>query len=296
MTPGITIGRMHEDDFDDIIRIEQLAFKSYNLPPRTRKNIAYSYSLNPTGCFTAKNNGTPVGFIFSRVWGSIGWIGTFGIDEDFRGKGIGKQLLRAALTNLKENEKCRVIGLETMAESGYNIGLYLKEGFTIITPTLIVEKEVSDDRKRYPEIVPSSAGDWMVQITDEIIEGFDITSEADADTVIIPIEDSGIRMGFALVRVHRIREGYANDGAYVKALIMKDKSESSFSKAIEQVEQYCSQKGFKKVTIPVNLANTPVDAWLIKKEYRVSRIAIRMVFGDRGYSMKTGIELLRWIM
>jgi hypothetical protein len=46
----------------------------------------------------------------------------------------------------------------------------------------------------------------------------------------------------------------------------------------------------------VNLANTPVDRWLLAKDYRVSRLAVRMVFGDAEYAVKTGVDLTRWIM
>ncbi|WP_301663623.1 GNAT family N-acetyltransferase [Methanoculleus frigidifontis] len=158
MTPSVTIEEMREDDFGDVIRIDHLAFRSYNLPPRTRKNIAYAYSVNPAGCFTAKHDDSTVGFIFSRTWGSIGWLGTFGVDEAYRGAGIGKRLLRAARAGLQENERCPVIGLETPAESGYNIGFYRRAGFRIITPTLIVEKEITDAREGCQEIVPPAAG------------------------------------------------------------------------------------------------------------------------------------------
>jgi GNAT superfamily N-acetyltransferase len=296
MTSSVTIEEMREDDFDDVIRIDHRAFQAYNLPPRTRENIAYACSVNPAGCFTAKHDGKPVGFIFSRTWGSIGWLGTFGVDEAFRGRGIGKRLLRAALANLRENDRCPVIGLETMAESGYNIGFYRKEGFRIVTPTLIVERELTGAREGCEKIIPSAACGRMAEITGAIIEGFDIGREADPGTAVIPIEEDGLWTGFALVQTGRIREEGASDDAYVKALVLQDGSEDAFSAVIDRVEAYCLQEGFRKVTIPVNLANASVDAWLLKRGYRVARLAVRMVFGEAEYSVKTGIDLSRWIM
>ncbi|MDN7024293.1 hypothetical protein FGU65_05200 [Methanoculleus sp. FWC-SCC1] len=78
--------------------------------------------------------------------------------------------------------------------------------------------------------------------------------------------------------------------------MLQDRSEESFSQAIDRVEAYCAQEGFSRVTVPVNLANAPVDAWLLEKGYRVSRLAVRMLFGEMEYSVKTGVELSRWVM
>jgi GNAT superfamily N-acetyltransferase len=65
---------------------------------------------------------------FFRVWGKLGWIGTFGVDPDCHGLGIGKKLLTHAIESL-ENAGCTTIRLETMPDSPNNVGLYARSGF-----------------------------------------------------------------------------------------------------------------------------------------------------------------------
>lgn len=69
-----------------------------------------------------------VGFIFSRIWGKVGWFGTFSVLPEFQGQGIGQRLVAARINYLHESG-FRVIGLETIPENPYNLGLYHKMGF-----------------------------------------------------------------------------------------------------------------------------------------------------------------------
>jgi ribosomal protein S18 acetylase RimI-like enzyme len=287
----ISIEPMRAAALDDVIRIEQEAFSAYRLPPRTRANVEYAYGLNPDGCFVAMNEGVPVGFIFSRAWGSVGLVGTFGVDERCRGRGVGRRLLRAAVASLQGTGRCRVIGLETMAESSYNIGLYLDEGFRLVGPTTILEKDLAPGAggKPLPPVPPGTG--WMQPYSDAVFAGFDLGNEVDPDTVPVPLDG-----GFALVRVRPIREGLANDDAYVKALVLTGKTERGFARAIDRVERFCADRGFAKVTCPVNASEHPVDAWLVRRGFRVVRVAVRMVLGDMAYAPRSGIELSRWIM
>ncbi|MCP4541830.1 MAG: GNAT family N-acetyltransferase [Chloroflexi bacterium] len=100
----ISIRQMTPSDINAVAPLDVLAFTAYarkighdgDIAPRTRQNLLASLSQNPTGCFVAEADQI-VGFIFTHVWGTTGWIGTFGVHPDCRGQGVGRSLLDVAV-------------------------------------------------------------------------------------------------------------------------------------------------------------------------------------------------------
>jgi ribosomal protein S18 acetylase RimI-like enzyme len=92
-------------------------------------NVLTLRENDPEGCFVAEEEGRVVGLVFSRTWGGVGWFGTFAVLLKYQGRGIGKRLIAASLDYLRQDPgRVRVIGLETMPESPYSPGLYLRRG------------------------------------------------------------------------------------------------------------------------------------------------------------------------
>jgi len=87
---------------------------------------------DPESCFLiAEHDGTPVGCIFlSTDQQSVGRIRLFFVDEDFRGKGIGRNLLQAVLESAmrREFEAVRVSTFERHPEA---CRLYEKSDFKL---------------------------------------------------------------------------------------------------------------------------------------------------------------------
>jgi len=80
----------------------------------------------PQGCFVARDdNGEILGFVTSLCHLRSGWIGNLIVGEQFRGRGIGKALLRKAL------EALRAAGAQTIWLTASKSGtpLYEKHGF-----------------------------------------------------------------------------------------------------------------------------------------------------------------------
>ena len=145
MTP---IRLMRKEDADTVRQVDSIAFGAWarqvraeSAPSyqRTRANVLACQERDPEGCFVAEEESQVVGFIFSRTWGSVGWFGTFAVLPEYQGRGIGQRLIAASLDYLR-HEAGRVIGLETMPESAYNLGLYLKLAFRATFPTLSLVK------------------------------------------------------------------------------------------------------------------------------------------------------------
>lgn len=98
--------------------------------PLCRPELLRMYlSAWPSGCFVAtESSGAVVGFVFSRLWGSVGWFGPLAVMPAEEDRGHGKRLVTACVEALK-SAGARTIGLETPAASARNLALYTKLGF-----------------------------------------------------------------------------------------------------------------------------------------------------------------------
>jgi GNAT superfamily N-acetyltransferase len=129
---------MTPTDIEVVIQLDMLAFAAhlrqtgYNGPvhPRTHENVLACLNLSQTGCFVAEADKL-IGYIFTHIWGTTGWIGTFGVHPDCQGQGIGQSLLGAAVEHL-QGAGCMTIGLETMSDSPYNVGFYSRFGLALL--------------------------------------------------------------------------------------------------------------------------------------------------------------------
>src|SRR5689334_6563028 len=93
---------MQDSDADAVREIDQAAFSEWwkqakgpnaYLPLRTEQNILISREKDPEGCFVAEDGDRPVGFIFSRTWGTVGWFGPFGVLPEYQSSGVGRRLI-----------------------------------------------------------------------------------------------------------------------------------------------------------------------------------------------------------
>jgi ribosomal protein S18 acetylase RimI-like enzyme len=103
---NVTIRKLNAADTNEIIRI----YKSITLQSGDidiEGVIADRAYRDTNACFVAEHQGRLVGFIVSyQLSGSFGiqqsaWIPTFGVDPDFMGRGIGKQLAETVFNYYK---------------------------------------------------------------------------------------------------------------------------------------------------------------------------------------------------
>jgi ribosomal protein S18 acetylase RimI-like enzyme len=298
---SITIRNMHEGDFDTVRQIESAAFGEWErslrgpeatpLPPRTRANILSRMARDPEGCFVAEEDGCPLGFIFSCTWGRVGWFGTFSVLPAHQGRGIGKRLIEASVGYLRQCE-IPTIGLATMPESPYNIGLYVKMGFQprLITPILskpLVEQPPGDS------VLPCwSAADeatrmrWLAEIqeaTGQIPPGFDygreiILTERFALGETLILSDGGRAIGLSNVLLENTREGGTPGDMIVQALALHPDttSEEAFRTLLAATEALASARGGKTLFVAVNSRHIWALERLLAWGYRVERALVRM--------------------
>jgi GNAT superfamily N-acetyltransferase len=74
------------------------------------EDFQFMTSLEPGGCFVLFDDSKPIGIATSNSYGKVGWFGNLILKEEYRGKGIGSQLVKHAIDYL-HNKGVETIGL-----------------------------------------------------------------------------------------------------------------------------------------------------------------------------------------
>jgi ribosomal protein S18 acetylase RimI-like enzyme len=306
----VSIRRMTPTDIEVVIQLDMLAFAAhlrqtgYNGPvhPRTHENVLACLNLSQTGCFVAEADKL-IGYIFTHIWGTTGWIGTFGVHPDCQGQGIGQSLLGAAVEHL-QGAGCMTIGLETMSDSPYNVGFYSRFGFLPTFPTVLLVKETGalSTASPYtmlgqPEIEEALAA--ITMISQAACPGLDYAPEASnareyewGEALLIGWPQS---WAFVVVRTTPKREGAAETVADVEALVIHPEAGRSLEKALQTVETFAHNQGLEHVNLAVNAADGEALQQALGYGFRVRDVMLRMVFNGE-YAHPVGKVLSKWLM
>lgn len=98
---------------------------------------------NPNTCFVAEENGELVGVIMSGHDGRRGFIYHTMVKNEYRGKGIGKKLVDAALKAL-EQEGIHKVALVVFEENERGNIFWEKAGFTVREDLVYRNKNLHD--------------------------------------------------------------------------------------------------------------------------------------------------------
>lgn len=101
---------------------------------RTRENLEALLETSSGGAYVSLDGVEVTGYVFTRVLGKTAYIGPLGVDPGAQNRGVGRQLMNAAMQFLKP--QCSTLGLEMRPESGKNIGLYQSLGFVTGFPSI----------------------------------------------------------------------------------------------------------------------------------------------------------------
>jgi len=279
---------------------------------RTQASVLVSLEKDPAGCFVAEEAGSVIGCIMSRTWGSVGWFGTYAVLPEYQGQAVGKRLLAASLDYLRQDGD-RVIGLETMPESPYNLGLYLKLGFETRFLTLLLGKPLSDQAARAVELPRWSEADietrerWLAdlrQASGEICAGLDYSKEIQAAArhslgKTLLLTDQGKAVGCSLVNLVGPWEGRGPDWAQVGALMLHPghTGEGAFGALLEASEALARAGGRETLLLSVNGRHNWALERLLGWGYRVRGAMVRMVLRgtDEGPAVDGYVNLSRWM-
>jgi GNAT superfamily N-acetyltransferase len=284
------IRKMRPEDAHKIIQLDVESFKIYYpaKQPRSEQNILSSLALNPPGCFVALDNDL-VGFVFSRKWGRLGWIGTFGVHPKHHSKGIGQELLSKAYEQLNRN--CDIIGLETMPEAPYNVGMYLKMGFSLIAPTLLLAKTELNSTKK-ASLLSAASPRQISLISRKLLSGIDYGIEAE--------NALQYRWGFPFANKNSFCILSAHSGAkdrfiLVNALGSPTTQTNSFTSYLQSIENHALEQKATRIVLPVSSLHQNAIQVLLKTGYKVKKCSVRML-KKGNYGDFRAVDISRWAM
>jgi len=126
---NIVIRPMHESDLKVVSELVMLA-NPHAAKEKYREHIADELRENPDLSFVAVDSEKVVGYVQGDTRGPMTTLEDLAVDKDYRGKEIGKQLLRVELGALKK-KRSKIVVAEVHYQNAQAIPFYYKHGFRI---------------------------------------------------------------------------------------------------------------------------------------------------------------------
>src|SRR5438309_7525226 len=117
---GAKVRRLDEHDIRAAIALTDLENWGY-----TRADFVRLLTLSPEGCFVVEANGRVVGVLTTTTYDGLAFLGAVIVAPELRGKGVGKEMMEAALVHLRRT------GVRTVRLNAYlnAIPFYERLGF-----------------------------------------------------------------------------------------------------------------------------------------------------------------------
>jgi ribosomal protein S18 acetylase RimI-like enzyme len=298
----LIIREMTADDVDAVRYLHAAAFTPYlkmtgrgdSCPAIGREPTLACLAVNPSGCFVAEDDGI-VGYVFSRYCGEIGWIGPFGVHPDQQGRGLGRLLLMASSDGL-ERAGCRVIGLETMPDSPYNVGMYIRAGFRPEHSTLILDHQVrSRCGARDVTILNDASRTEGLAVLSDIcrasIPGLDYANLARnalefglGETILIGSPEP---WAAAIMKPIGTR--------VVVTVVGRRRARSAIGEVVQAMDAWASDRGLDNLSLAINAADWQSVQYLLDNGFNVCEVRLRMLLKGE-YPCPDGLDMSRWAM
>lgn len=308
------IRKMVEADIPELQKIDKICF---NTKYQRRSELMKTFADEKVS-LVYEYHGKIAGYIFNHVLGSFAWFGTLGVHPDYRGKNIGKELVKESIDIFHNEFNVKNIGLVTMPESSYNIGFYLNLGFSPKQLALRLSKDIDnssikeniknefriqvvdiEDSSEYKKLIDDAKG-----ISGSLYKDLDMSPEVEAvknshmGTGFIIYEKSDL-VGFGVLRNKTVFEDNSSC-AHIRLLCLKS-SVSSYEKAIDallnNMYSYAASNGLNKIFIDVNTVDYNICSHLMKNHgFAVDRSSLTLIMGDENfYSKINGLIMFRTV-
>jgi GNAT superfamily N-acetyltransferase len=103
------------------------------------EDFQFMTSLEPGGCFVLFGDSKPLGIATSNSYGNVGWFGNLIVEEGYRGKGAGRQLVKHAIDYLlgKGVETIGLYAYPNLVQFYNRLGFRYDKDFSVMhTPAL----------------------------------------------------------------------------------------------------------------------------------------------------------------
>jgi ribosomal protein S18 acetylase RimI-like enzyme len=167
---GLELKRMNTCSFQTALEVWNEGFQGYFVDMTLSLDVflkrIMSRGISPGDSFIAFVDDRPVGFLLNGFRDSSGkryaWNGGTGVVPSFRGKGVGKSLVQAAV-DLYSGEHVDIALLEAISENESAIALYRTFGYEVIEELVFLQSDemVKDSASTayvIQKVVPASVG------------------------------------------------------------------------------------------------------------------------------------------
>jgi len=250
---------------------------------RTAENIDAAFERPYPGVVLEAPRGQVVGYCFTHVWGSLGWLGTLGIAPVRQGIGLGRPLVAAGL-RLLEEAGCSALALETMPESGRNLALYTRLGLEPRRLTLLFEASPPAARTTHWAIWRDESDDLRA-VASALVPGLDPTPAArwllheESGDTLVWRDAAGEPVCFAVLRHAPRRQGSLQAYLTVEAAACLPRVADEWPRFLAEMQAYAEGRGRAGLVLPVNADQTALLGSALDAGMRIVQTRVRMVRG-----------------
>jgi GNAT superfamily N-acetyltransferase len=279
------------DDLEAVRLIDHAAFEDYrrhqntlprSLRPRTLDNMLAALQRPCPGIVLETGPGQILGYCFTHLWGSLGWLGTLGVLPRSQGMGLGRAVIAAGLDTLRE-AGCTTLALETMPESGRNLALYTRLGLDAREMTLLCH-----GRARIPSLHTSfevwESGDALHTIGSHLFPGLDPSPAARwviderAGATLVWHED-GAPSAFAILRGSPRREDTLQSHFTIEAAGCLPSAAEHWPRYLGEMQVFARSQGKVGLMLPVNTRQIDLLRATLEAGFQIIHTRVRMVSG-----------------
>ena len=230
-------------------------------------------------------DGELCGFNMVHLSGREGWMGPLAVRPDRQGSGLGKTMIRAGVSWLRERG-ARTIGLETMPRTIENIGFYSRLGFVPGHLTVTLTRDLQRRPALHPEVLsaagssrPERLGDCR-RLTDQLLPGTDFTREIQTTTdlrigdTLLVREPAGELAGFALYHTAPLAAGRSQDELRILKLVARHGD--AFDRLLAAAEAAALAIDIRRMALRCQTAQDQAYLRLVRQGFRAHWTDLRM--------------------
>jgi ribosomal protein S18 acetylase RimI-like enzyme len=290
------IRRLSACSFDDAVKVWNEGFQGYFVDMTLSLDRYLSRlqreGLSPELSLLAFSEGTPAGFLLNGIRTNPGpkvaWNGGTGVSPQFRGRGVGKALMRATVDLYKELG-IQVATLEAISENKSAISLYQQFGYEVVDHLVFLNHEGELNERAFRQ--PNSQTYSTAQVAPYVVGELEFYQESapwqghwqsllrhNGEALVVSNAD-GAAVGYALYKKKRDEKGMITEialhqcvaipGADTEAIIgcalqslyapldlECKRSTYNFSKSNEAVLTMLTEAGFTSFIEQVHMVRT----------------------------------------
>lgn len=318
----ISVREMQNKDLQQINLILSKSFTQARLKedfdsgrvPLCRYSFLEMYlAASRDGAFVLQEENKIIAFCFTRLWGTIGWIGPLSVLPSEQGYGHGKKIVMTAIECLQK-KGAKTIGLELSAESSKNLAFYTKLGFIPGKLTVdLVRKVASTERRNVPkEFVILNYNDATAIERKEIVEGsrsicsqlnpgLDYVEEIKlvkqyrfGDAILILNYDGPV--GFILGHTEPYSEEEKRDFLKINALqLAANKPLALLGILLDVIENWAREEDLSRIYLRVPTRYHKGYAFVLSEDFKIVQNELRMTLDGYGQYDEPGqVNFSKW--